>query len=58
MRPALLLLAATAVLLLAAYKISPASGAELYDLHGLDDVKAAVNHDTSAPRIVLLLSPT
>ena len=57
MRYAMLILA-TAVLMLVACRESSPSVDELHDLHSLDAVKAAVNRDTSVPRIVLLLSPT
>ncbi len=51
-------LLAVAVLTLAACRVRSAHRAELHDLHDLDELKAAVNRDTSSPRIVLLLSPT
>jgi len=51
-------LLAVALLTLVACRAQSAHTAELHDLHDLDELKAAVNHDTSTPRIVLLLSPT
>jgi hypothetical protein len=51
-------LLAVAMLTLAAYKVHPAYAAELRDLHDLDELRTAVNRDTSTPRLVLLLSPT
>ncbi len=51
-------LMAVAVLTLAAYKVRPAYAAGLRDLHDLNQLRTAVNRDTSTPRIVLLLFPT
>ena len=51
-------LLAVAVLTLAACRVRSAHTAALHDLHDLDELKAAVNRDTTSPRIVLLLSPT
>ena len=53
-----LIFLAVALLGLAAFKVHRAYAAELRDLHDLDELRAAVNRDPSAPRIVLLLSPT
>ncbi len=53
-----LMLSAVALFALAAPKVRRAYAAELRDLHDLDQLRAAVNRDPSAPRIVLLLSPT
>jgi hypothetical protein len=47
-----------ALFTLAAYQVHQACAAELHDLHDLGELEAAVNRDTSTPRIVLLLSPT
>lgn len=51
-------LLAVAMLTLAACKAPSAHPVQLHDLHDLGDLRAAVNRDTSTPRIVLLLSPT
>ncbi len=53
-----LMLSAVALFALAAFKAHGAFAAELRDLHDLDQLRAAVNRDPGAPRIVLLLSPT
>jgi hypothetical protein len=53
-----LILSAAALFALAASKVHRAYAAELRDLRDLDQLKAAVNRDPSAPRVVLLLSPT
>ena len=46
----------TAVLLLAVTAVAQA--ARLRDLRGLDDLKAAFNHDAGKVRLLLLVSPT
>jgi hypothetical protein len=53
-----LMLSAVVLFALAAFKVHRAYAAELRDLHDLDQLRAAVNRDPGAPRIVLLLSPT